>query len=138
MAQINYSIEDNKTPTRRTIDSIKVNLSKRRVQITVSAFRFVDKDTKQKIAYVPALELSGYGETFQKAEEMLKLSFEEYCKYLLSLNHEQVAKELKSLGWMKDKFLSKQFSRLVVDRHGVLKDVNAEGDVVQELTLSAA
>jgi hypothetical protein len=117
-------------------DSIK--LSTQGIKLHISVYKFIDKDTKQNVLYAPSLELSAYGETIAKAHEMMKQSMNDYCEYLMNLPASERVKELQGLGWIKNKFFNKQFSRAYIDADGNLKDFNAEINTIERLTLEAA
>ena len=61
------------------IDSLRIkrNKSKGHINGFMTVFKFQDKDTNQFISYCPSFDLSGYGETEDKAVEMLKFSVSE-------------------------------------------------------------
>ena len=90
---------------QKTIETeqLHVKLSKRNIKGAIKgnigAFKFIDKDTKQYVMYIPSLEISGYGDTEDKAREMLKFSLDDFSKYLVSLPFEQINEELVKLGW---------------------------------------
>jgi len=104
----------------------------------ICVYNFIDKDTKQFVAYSPALDISGYGETEAKAEEMMKFAIQDYLVYLTNLSSKERDKELASLGWKKDRFKNKDFSRAYVDINGDLKNFNAEEGSVKKQKLQFA
>ncbi len=102
--------------------------------LTVISFR--DKDTRQMVIYVPALDLSGYGEDEQKAEEMVKFSIQDFFDYLMQFPSTKVRTELAKYGWKNNPIKSKEFSHAYVDIRGNLKNFNAVGDKVEVSVLS--
>lgn len=120
-----------KDPTK---DSIKIDFTKKSVIMRISFLRFTDNDTKQKVVYSPSLDLSGYGESQEKAFEMVKSSINSFLEWLMHLSKDQIQIELSKLGWKKNKFRSKEFSHVVVDGYGELQDLNAEDNKVERLT----
>lgn len=108
------------------------------IKFTINVLRFIDKDSMQWVMYSPSLHLSSYGETEDKARIMMKTALEDYCQYLWDMSKDQKLKELSSLGWKRNKFKNKQFSKVYVDASGELKDFNAVEDSVQRLTLETA
>lgn len=122
--------------TDKAADTLQIGHHK--VNMNVSAFKFIDKTTKQHVIYIPALEMSTYGETKAKAEEMIKQTMDEFCKFLTELSYEERTKELQSLGWSKNWIFNKKFSRSYVDSDGNLKDFNAEENSIERVTLQAA
>lgn len=118
-------------------ESLHINLGKREINASIVAFKFVDKDTNQFVVYIPSLEVSGYGETIEKAIEMLNFSADQCFLHLTSLTHTELKKELARLGWSRTIF-KKDFSRAYVDANGQLQDMNAVAGSVERLTLQAA
>lgn len=118
-------------------DTLRIDLSKRKISARMSVLRFTDKDTKQKVIYVPGLELSGYGESDEKASEMLKFSIEDFFDYIIKLSANEIQGELSKFGW-KQGFFNKQYSKSFVDIDRQLKNLNAENDKVERITLTAA
>lgn len=104
----------------------------------INIMRFTDKDTKQIVLYAPALEISGYGETEQKAFSMIKESINSLFDILSELSHNDLNVELGKLGWKKNKLRNKDFSRAYVDEDGNLKNFNAIDNKIDRLALVAA
>jgi hypothetical protein len=55
---------------------------------------YKDRDTRQFVYYIPSLELSGYGNTEEKAFKMLKFSLEDLFANLIELWPKQRKAEL--------------------------------------------
>ncbi|MFZ6023794.1 MAG: hypothetical protein ACOYVG_04980 [Bacteroidota bacterium] len=130
-----YHFSSSNEPVQQ--ESLKVNARKGRVVLEVNGFNFIDKDTKQFVIYIPSLNISGYGETKEKADEMIKESFDFFCSHLISLDPSKMNALLATLGWHK-KFFAKQFSKLYVDEMGELKNFNAENNHIERFALTAA
>ena len=75
------------------------------------------------ICYSSALNVSGYGETKKEAEESFLHNFELFAESLLKLKGEQQRKELRNLGWERQKYARKQFSKTYVDENGEIKNL---------------
>lgn len=124
-------------PINKKIDQDLLHINHKQTESTVTAsisvFRYQDKDTKQFILYIPSLEISGYGETKEKATQMAQQSVAEYLISLAKLSQKQVEKELSSLGWMHSKIRNKDYSKSYVDLSGELKDFAVNQNVEQEL-----
>ncbi len=114
----------------------ELHIGKNEIRATFSAFKYQDKDTNQFVIYIPSIELSAYGETKIKAENMMRSSLQEYCKFLMSLSPKGIAAELTKLGWSKDRLKNKDFSKSYVDVTGELKDF-AINEVVEQESLVA-
>jgi hypothetical protein len=69
--------------------------SKNRVSVNLSVLAFKDDDSF--IVYSPALDLSGYGDTEQEAEQSFQESLSAFLDY--STNKGTLEKELIRLGW---------------------------------------
>lgn len=118
-------------------ESLKINSKKGNIHLQVNGINFIDKDTKQFIIYIPSLDISAYGETKNKAEDMLKESFDFFCRHLISLSETEINKQLSALGWQKG-FFAKQYSKLYVDESGQLQNFNAENNHIERFALTAA
>ena len=122
---------------RQGDEQLHINLHKQIIKYKLGAANFIDKDTKQHVVYMPSLNISGYGETNDKAEEMMKFSLEDYFSYLLTLPMDKISTELAKYGWKKGLF-SNEYSRTYVDGNGDLQNLNAEDNKIEHLTLTAA
>lgn len=65
------------------------------VKVNLPLIRF-EEDGCQ-IAYCPALEVSGYGNSADEALESFKISLEEFFRYVI--NKKTLEKEMERLGW---------------------------------------
>lgn len=118
-------------------ETFRIDLSKQKIAGNFNALRFIDNDTKQAVIYIPALEISGYGESFEKANEIVKFSVSEFFGYLSKLPQSEIENELHKLGWEKG-FFNKQFSKGHVDVNGQRQGLNAENNKVEQIALTAA
>lgn len=116
-------------------DTLNINKNAGRVYFSLAALRFRDKDTRQIVIYIPSLELTGYGATEEKAEEMINFSLQDYFEYLVSLSSKKISSELEKSGWKHDALKNKEFSKAYVDETGELKNFNAVANSVERLTL---
>ncbi|MEQ9301900.1 MAG: hypothetical protein RIF33_25190 [Cyclobacteriaceae bacterium] len=119
-------------------NELRVNKSKGEVMGNFNVF--IIEDTKHIVAYCPVFEMTGYGQTEDEANEMLKESITEYFAALLNLKEKQLVSELASLGWHQDKYAHKQFvSDAVVGRDGVLRNFDLpENTRITEQQMSTA
>jgi hypothetical protein len=53
------------------------------------------------------------------------------------MKKEEIEQELKKYGWKKNKYRNKDFSAILVDINGKLKDMNAVENSVEQLALTA-
>lgn len=117
---------------KREKDTLRIDATKERITATLRFIKFRDKDTRQIIIYVPSLELSAYGSTDKKAQNMLEIYLEEYFQTLMQFSKGKLATELSRLGWEHDKIRSKIYSKCFIDAEGKLQEFNAvEEDVVE-------
>lgn len=120
----------------RPIDEV-IRITKEQVKATLAAYKFIDKDTKQIVITIPSIEVSGYGETYEKAEEMAQFSIADYFAFLLSLGRDEIKTELAQCGWKQRLFHNKEFSKVSVDANGDLQNFNAEEGSIEKLSLVA-
>jgi hypothetical protein len=100
-----------KVSTEKTsVNNLTFNLHAKTVRGHLTGFFFIDNDTKQYVAYFPALEISGYGEAKEKAQEMAKFSINQLFDELMGLSKIELDMELKKFGWKKNRIFNKQFS----------------------------
>lgn len=118
------------------VESLHINKNKGNVRGALTALKFTDKDTKQIVFYIPSIEISGYGEDDEQALEMLKFSMHEFYKHLIAKSGNEIQAELFKLGWKKDAFRSKNFSKSYVDENGCLQNLNAVDNKVERLALA--
>lgn len=102
--------------------------SKNRTRIGVAVFSGKDKATGSYVSVVPALQISGYGDTLAEADEMLDDAVYDYMRELNKLSPKQRNSELIRIGWRKALHKNKEF-RPYVDAEGVLRDFDFEGDM---------
>lgn len=120
-----------------TEDTLRVNRDTGAVTIKGRLAKFRDKDTRQMILYIPSLDISGYGATLRKAQEMLRFSVSEYFQYLIKLSKKHLEAELVGLGWKQILYGHKEYSKAFVNSDGELKSFNAVADEVELLTVEA-
>lgn len=65
------------------------------INVTLDVYVFVDGDSY--IAYSPALDLSGYGDSEQSAKDSFSVVMDEYIRYAVS--QKTLVKDLRAHGW---------------------------------------
>ena len=125
----------NKRPTN---DSLRIDSNKKHIKAGLNLFKFQDKDTHQWVLFIESLDITSYGETENKAQEMLKETIHDYLQFLMSMTVKERDLELNKLGWEHHKLHNKEYSKSYVDINGNLKDFNAVGDKVERLMLQTA
>lgn len=101
----------------------------------LSVFKMIDSGTSQHIIYIPSLNLTGYGDTYEKAEEMMKFCIGDLFELFEKMTSKKRDEELNKLGWKRNKLKSKEFSKLLVDPKGVLQNFNISESSIERLTL---
>ena len=96
-------------------------------KINIKVLTASGKEANTFVIVAPALLISGYGSTEIKAEESFKHNMELFCKDFLELSTEQRNSYLIKLGFTREKFKTKNFSKFYVDENGVLHGL--EGSV---------
>lgn len=118
-------------------NSLHINKNSGRIKAVLNTVKYRDKDTRQIVIYIPALEISGYGATEEKALEMVKFSMDEYFTSLVRSSAKEMERELAKYGWQhKNKFSNKEYSKAYIDADGKLQNFNAVGDEVEIGVLS--
>lgn len=90
-------------------------------KINIKVLTASGKDNDTFVIISPALLVSGYGSTEVEAKESFEHNMELFCKDFLDLPIEQREKYLKTLGFAKEKYRNKNFSKIYVDENGVLQ-----------------
>ena len=110
-------------------EKLHIDRSKRKIKYHLQGVGFQDSDTLQYVAYIPALEISGYGETKQKAEDMASFSLQQIFDQFLTMSHVELSASLRELGWDESKYFEKYFSKTYLDDEGILKNLNLQGGI---------
>jgi len=114
-------------------DTLRINTTTGIVHAHLYVIRFQDADTLQYVAYIPTLDISGYGENLKDATTMLQFSLEQFFVTLTALKPAQQKIELSKLGWKQNNFRTKEYSRMQVDVNGELKNFNVVTDSVEKI-----
>ena len=83
-------------------------------KITVNLFVILFEDNGSQIAYCPALNVYGYGETEQEARKSFEVCLGEFFDY--TIKKKTLVKELEALGWSikkERKFTAPPFTNLL-------------------------
>ena|SRR2546421_3929376 len=90
-----------KTDKKIDLDSLKIDLNKKKIKAKLSVLKFIDRDTKQYVLFSPTLDISGYGSTFAKAEEIFTFNVRQFFEYLVNLSHSKIQEELSAIPFKK-------------------------------------
>jgi hypothetical protein len=72
-----------------------IGASNRTIEVSLSVILF--KDNGSNVAFCPALNVYGYGETESEAKKSFEFSLSEFFRY--TLNKKTLNSELEALGW---------------------------------------
>tara|TARA_R110002049_G_scaffold85844_6_gene218278 strand:+ start:8796 stop:9194 length:399 start_codon:yes stop_codon:yes gene_type:complete len=115
---------------RKDIIRIKTN----KIEVGLNILK--GKQGEYVLLFCPAVNLSGYGKTVKEADELLKENLLLFSEDVLSMNNTEREHYLASLGFKKERYKSKNFSKAYVDEDGVLKNFD-EGTVERHLLQTA-
>jgi hypothetical protein len=118
-------------------ETLHINLADGKISGDFAGLKFTDKDTKQIVIYLPSLEVSGYGDTVEEANEMVRFSIQDFLDYLISLPSADIQKQLSKLGWRRGIF-NTEYSRVNDDPKGYLSNYNIDDNSIENITLTAA
>ena len=121
-----------KSPLKNDKDIIRVKNGK----IFCSLNIYSGKQGDYIINYCPSLNISGYGKTEEEAENFIKVEMEVFCEDLHSMNTKEKEAFLSSLGFKRDVFATKNYSKAFVDEDGKLQDFE-EGTLQHKMLESA-
>ncbi|WP_313419382.1 hypothetical protein [Sphingobacterium multivorum] len=91
------------------------------------------KEGDHFILYIPSLNLSSYGNSFEEAKKMLKdVVIKDFCLSVINnKNKAFVISELKKLGWTRSQFFTKDLSKTAfIDKEGILREFELPEDTV--------
>lgn len=100
--------------------SMKIDFKKGLIKAKMATISFLDHD--HNIAYLPALDLSGYGDSKEEAFQMLNELLETVFDTFMVLTERQVHQELSKLGWHKDRYRKRKYIGAFVDAKGILNN----------------
>lgn len=98
-------------------DSIGIKGNNIKINVLISS----GKDGDYFVTVSPSLLVSGYGETEEEAMQSFEENIRTFCDDLIKLSQEQKVIELRKLGFTKEKYHNKNFSKAYVDENGVLQ-----------------
>ncbi|WP_417591980.1 type II toxin-antitoxin system HicB family antitoxin [Owenweeksia hongkongensis] len=108
---------------------LKIRKSKGKINGTLQLLVLEEGD--HLIMYLPALNLSAYGDDFKEANEMLKEVLDDYFSALIQLSKEEIDAELHKLGWDKHKI----YRRVVNLSDTTFEDIKAQFGISNETEL---
>lgn len=84
------------------------------------------------VIYIPSLNISGYGDNEEEANEMVIEVFNEFSQSLLSLSRRQMLAELNKMGWKQERYRKK---RLVHLSETTFEDLKKELDISDDVEI---
>jgi hypothetical protein len=91
-------------------ETINIDVRKKIFKAKLIGIGFKEGDSH--IIYLPSLQISSYGDSIQEANEMMKISLNEFSDNLLELSENKIHSILKQLGWEKTRFFNKRLVNL--------------------------
>ncbi|MBL0912673.1 MAG: hypothetical protein IBJ09_09900 [Bacteroidia bacterium] len=101
--------------------------------VTVNILTASGKEGDHYIVIAPSILVSGYGDTPEEAEESFRHNIDVFCHDLAKEDPEERSKYLISLGFKAEKFQTRNYSKVYVDKDGVLRGFEPSSIVPQEL-----
>lgn len=105
-------------------DLVRINKNSIHLKIAI----FTGKEGDYFVTISPSLNVSGYGKTKKEAMQSFGENIELFCADLIALPKKRIEIELRKLGFIREKFQLKNFSKIYVDENGVLKNFE-EGSI---------
>lgn len=120
-------------PMTEKRDFMKFDFDKKTARLGASVFTFRDGD--HIIAYIPSLNLSGYGPTKEEAYDMLLVDVaDDFFENLLALDQSDIIAELTDSGWTRNSIVDTEFNAPYIDAQELIErlDMPKEKQVTQE------
>lgn len=90
------------------------------------------------ICLAPSINVSGYGETEEEAQEFFDKEVELFCEDIMLLSTKERNAYLLELGFHSGPFNRKNYSKSYVDENGVLKGLEFEPGTLKRKVLQTA
>lgn len=127
------NITISKTPLEKKGED-KLRIKGNKLQLSLNVF--AGKQGDYFLYFCPALNISGYGKTDFKAEEFIKVEMLTFCEDIMAMPSNERDNYLMSLGFKKERFHNKNFSKAYIDVDGRLQDFD-EGTVERKFLETA-
>lgn len=101
--------------------------------VTLNILTASGKEGDRYIVVAPSVSVSGYGDTPEEAEESFRHNIDVFCNDLAKEDLEERSKYLISLGFRAEKFQTGNYSKVYVDKDGVLRGFEPSSIVPREL-----
>ena len=117
----------------KTTETIRINKN----VITVKVVVATGKEGDFFVALSPSVNVSGYGKNKKEAQDSFNENMITFCEDIMRLPQQEREKELLNLGFHKERFKNKNFSKAYVDENGVLKNFE-EGTLEKKILETSA
>jgi len=94
--------------------------------LEVKFVAFSGKEGDFYVFVAPSLLVSSYGDTLEDAKEAFLENIDTFCIDFMELNAFQRDAYAKSLGFKKQKYNSKNYSKAYVDQNGILNGIDLD------------
>ena len=94
-------------------DSIRIKGNSITINVLISS----GKDGDYFVTISPTLLVSGYGQTEEEAMKSFEENIRTFCDDLIKLSTEQKENELRKLGFTKEPYHNKNFSKVYIETY---------------------
>ena len=109
---------------------IYINKKQSEVKGTLRALTF--KEGEVHIVYHPGLGFSGYGDTFEEAAALAKISLDDFASELLELPDHKIYPVLRELGWERDLIFKEKLHNL---NETTYEDIKREFNIPDDIPI---
>jgi len=106
-----------RTGSKEQYESIR--FSKSGITLELYTIFGTDEATDMILAYIPSLDISGYGDTQEEVQELLDAGVENYIDHFTSVA--AMKRDLSEKGWKARPHKSKEYSKSAVNNSGELE-----------------
>ncbi|MEO8112464.1 MAG: hypothetical protein ABI594_20615 [Ginsengibacter sp.] len=111
-----------------SIETIRIKSDSISVKLVIAT----GKEGDFYVVISPSANVSGYGKTKKEAAESFNENVQTFLADLMRLSKDERERELLNLGFHKERFKNKNFSKVYVDENGVLNHFD-EGTVEKKI-----
>lgn len=120
------------TDLKGFIETIRINKGHINVKVVVAS----GKEGDFYVWVAPSIHVSGYGSTKKEAQESFDANMDVFCSDIMGLSITDREHQLRLLGFQKERFKHKNFSKTYVDKNGELQ--NFEVGTLEKKVLETA
>ncbi len=104
------------------IETVRIKGNQINVRVVIAS----GKEGDFFVAIAPSIMVSGYGDSEEEAQKSFDENMEVFCEDIMSLNPKERDIEFRRLGFAKERFHNKNFSKSYVDENGVLQGIEPQ------------